>query len=112
MGELQYTLHGRFTQALMCIVAALIGFATLLLGSFSRFGVWWQIVTAFVLLVGVKLIEGGVTGIVLSNASAWPLMYVPAAIGFAVTLVLLYVAARPGLLRRLLPWRRATGGAA
>ena len=112
MGELQYTLHGRFTQALMCVVAALIGFATLLLGSFSRFGVWWQIVTAFVLLVAVKLVEGGVTGVVLNNAAAWPLMYVPAAIGFAVTLVLLYVAARPGLFRRLLKWRQATGGAA
>lgn len=111
-GELQYTLHGRFAQALMCIVAALIGFATLLLGTFSRFGVWWQILTAFLLLVTVKLIEGSVTGLVLSNAAAWPLMYLPSGLGFAMTLVLLNLAARPGLLRQFLPRRRSAGGAA
>lgn len=100
-GELQFTLHSRFAQALMCVVAALIGFATLLLGSFSRFGVWWQIVTAFVLLVGVKLIESWVTSMVVSNAAAWPLMYAPAATGFAITALLLFFAERPGLWRRL-----------
>ncbi|MEQ9258934.1 MAG: LPS export ABC transporter permease LptF [Roseovarius sp.] len=109
-GELAYTLHGRFAQAFMCIVAALIGFATLLLGSFSRFGVWWQILTAFVLLVGVKLVEGGVTGVVLSNTSAWPLMYLPSALGFAITLALIYMGARPGLFRWR--WRRARTGEA
>ena len=105
-GQLQFTLHSRFTQALMCIVAALIGFATLLLGSFSRFGVWWQILIAFVLLVGIKLVEGSITGVVISQPGMWPLMYLPAGIGFLITLILLYFAARPGLLRRLVPWRR------
>ncbi|MDM8168365.1 LPS export ABC transporter permease LptF [Roseovarius sp.] len=105
-GQLQFTLHSRFTQALMCIVAALIGFATLLLGSFSRFGVWWQILIAFVLLVGIKLVEGSITGVVISQPGMWPLMYLPAGIGFLTTLILLYFAARPGLLRRLVPWRR------
>ncbi|MEJ6478192.1 MAG: LptF/LptG family permease, partial [Octadecabacter sp.] len=38
--------HGRFDQALLATVAALIGFATLLTGGFSRFGVWRQIITA------------------------------------------------------------------
>ena len=37
-----------------------VGFATLLLGSYSRFGVWRQVIFAFLLLVGIKLIEGGV----------------------------------------------------
>ena len=112
-GQLQFTLHSRFTQALMCIVAALIGFATLLLGSFSRFGVWWQILIAFVLLVGIKLVEGSITGVVISQPAMWPLMYLPAGIGFLTTLILLYFAARPGLLRRLVPWRRraSSGGA-
>ncbi|WP_422029035.1 LPS export ABC transporter permease LptF [Roseovarius sp.] len=112
-GQLQFTLHSRFTQALMCIVAALIGFATLLLGSFSRFGVWWQILIAFVLLVGIKLVEGSITGVVISQPAMWPLMYLPAGIGFVTTLILLYFAARPGLLRRLVPWRRraSSGGA-
>ena len=102
-GMVAYALHNRFAQALMCIVATLVGFATLLLGGFSRFGIWWQIVTAFFLLVGIKVIEGSVTGVVIASASLWPVMYAPAALGFAITALLLYIADRPGLLRRLWP---------
>lgn len=100
LAEVMYEAHGRFAQALMCVVAAMIGFATLLLGTYSRFGVWWQIVTAFFLLVGVKLIEGGVSGAALASASAWPLLYLPSATGLVITVILLYAAANPGLFRR------------
>lgn len=108
-GEVSFTLHTRFTQPLMCIIAALIGFATLLLGAFSRFGIWWQIVMAFVLLVAVKLVEGAVIGTVLSSAAAWPLAYVPTLFGFGLTMVLLFISARPGLFRRFIPRRRQPG---
>ncbi len=111
LAELRYRLHNRFAQALMCVVVALIGFGTLLLGSYSRFGIWWQIVTAFVLLVAVKMAESSVTGIVLSNAAAWPLIYAPAGMGFAITLLLLYISARPWLVHRFVPRRRAARGA-
>ena len=112
LAEVMYEAHGRFTQALTCVVAALIGFATLLLGTYSRFGVWWQIVAAFTLLVGVKLVEGGVSGAVLSNASAWPLMYVPTVLGALITVVLLYIAGHPGVIRRMLPRRSLPDGGA
>jgi len=39
LGLVMSELHGRFTDALMCIVAALVGFCTLLVGGYSRFGV-------------------------------------------------------------------------
>ena len=106
--QILYEAHGRFSQALMCIVAALVGFSMLLVGTYSRFGVWWQIVAAFTLLVLIKLVEGGVSGVVLSRASAWPLMYLPAATGALITVILLYLAAHPGFLRRFLPKRRAS----
>ncbi|MGR3315717.1 LPS export ABC transporter permease LptF [Roseovarius indicus] len=112
LDELQFILHSRFTQALMCIVAAMIGFATLLLGSFSRFGVWWQILMAFVILVVIKLIESSVTSMAISDSTKWPFMYLPAGLGFLTTLGLLNFAARPGLLRRLIPKRRNTAGGA
>jgi len=102
--EVMYEAHGRFAQALMCVVAATIGFATLLLGTYSRFGIWWQIVGAFTLLVLIKMIESAVSGTVLSHASAWPLMYLPAGIGAVITVILLYIAAHPGLGRRLWPF--------
>ena len=100
-GMVQYALHNRFSQALMCVVVTLIGFATLLLGGFSRFGIWWQIVTAFFLLVGIKVIEGSITGIVIANAALWPLMYGPVVFGLAVTMLLLYLADRPGIPRAI-----------
>ncbi len=101
LSDVLYEAHDRFAQALLCIVAAMIGFATLLVGSYSRFGVWWQIVTAFTLLVLIKMIEGGISGVVLARASAWPLIYLPTVTGFAVTACLLYLAANPGLWRRI-----------
>ncbi len=110
-GELQYALHSRFSQALLCVVAALIGFATLLLGGFSRFGIWWQVLAAFALLIAVKLIESSVTGAVIGNAAAWPLMYLPSAAGFLIAFLMLYLAARPDLWRRPSLWWRSARGA-
>ena len=109
LGEVALEVHGRMTEALLCVCAALIGFATLLVGGFSRFGVWWQILGAFVMLVGLKLIEGGVTGAVLANAALWPMLYLPALTGGALSIGLLTIAASPGLLR---PRRRTQDGAA
>jgi len=108
LGAIAFEAHNRFSQALLCIVAAVVGFATLLLGGFSRFGIWWQILTAFVLLVGIKLIEGLVSGPVLANAALWPLLYLPVAAGGILSAALLYLAAHPGLFRR---WRRRESAA-
>ncbi|MFU8864135.1 MAG: LPS export ABC transporter permease LptF [Rhodobacterales bacterium] len=93
--------HGRFNQPLMAMAAALIGFSALLVGGFSRFGVWKQIVGALVLLVLVKMLEGLVTDPVRANAALWPLVYLPAAAGFAMAAGLLAWAARPRRRRRV-----------
>ncbi|QGY00343.1 LPS export ABC transporter permease LptF [Roseovarius faecimaris] len=111
LGQVAFEGHNRFTQALLCIVAALVGFATLLLGTHSRFGVWWQIVTAFVLLVGIKLIEGFVAAPVLANAALWPLLYIPPVAGALLTVALLHIAVNPGLFRRRRPQTDAGGAA-
>ena len=58
-GEVIEEAHGRFAQAILCVAAALIGFATLLTGGFSRFGVWRQIVLAIVLLMVRQDGDGG-----------------------------------------------------
>jgi len=111
LGEVAFEAHNRIAQALLCVIAALVGFATLLVGGFSRFGVWWQIVLAFTLLVGVKLVEGVISGPVLSNAALWPLLYLPTLCGMGLVIVLLNLSARPGAVRRwlwrVLPGRRA-----
>lgn len=106
-GYIAEELHSRFNQPLMALAAALIGFSALLVGGFSRFGVWKQIVGALVLLVLVKLIEGLVTDPVRSNAALWPLVYLPSLAGIAMAVGLLGWSARP---RRRRPAQ--AGGAA
>ncbi|MBR9649911.1 LPS export ABC transporter permease LptF [Thalassovita aquimarina] len=93
-------LHYRVNQAFLCVVAALIGFSTLLVGGFSRFGVWRQIVAALVLLVIVKLVEGLVTDAVRADVDLWPLVYAPSIVGAAMSATLLHWAARPRRRRR------------
>ncbi len=94
-GRVMEELHGRFSQPLLCVVAALIGFSTLLVGGFSRFGVWRQIVAALLLLVGVKIIEGIVADPLRSNEDLWFLVYIPSLVGLAISGALLGFAARP-----------------
>ncbi|WP_239195183.1 LPS export ABC transporter permease LptF [Thalassobius sp. Cn5-15] len=103
-------LHFRVNQAFLCVAAALIGFSTLLLGQFSRFGVWRQIVGALVLLVVVKLVEGLATDVVRGDASLWPMVYAPSLVGFLMAAVILHIAARPKARRRLRQQEQATKG--
>jgi lipopolysaccharide export system permease protein len=100
-GAVMAELHGRFTAALMGAVAALVGFATLLAGAFSRFGTWRQVLVAFALLIVLKVIESAVLGPVLVNASLWPLLYAPPLVGVGLSVGLLWLAQNPGLRRRL-----------
>ena len=88
-------LHSRFQNALLGLVAALIGFSTLLTGSFSRFGVTRQIVIAIFLLVVVKLVESAVTEPSRNDPRLWPLIYLPSVVGLAIVAGVLHLAARP-----------------
>ena len=92
--------HERFGNALNGLVAPLVGFATLLLGGFSRFGIWRQIVGAIVLLIGVQMLTRVGQDIVRSNVDLWPAAYAGPLFGLLLTGALLFLAARPALLRR------------
>jgi lipopolysaccharide export system permease protein len=94
-GQLAEELHLRFARALICVAVTLIGFSTLLLGGFSRFGVWRQALLAFLLLVFLEVLRGVVSDPVLENADLWPLTYLPTGIGLAVAVLFLWLAARP-----------------
>ncbi|MEL7097806.1 MAG: LPS export ABC transporter permease LptF [Pseudomonadota bacterium] len=99
-GSLTERLHARIAQPLFCIVAALIGFSTLLIGGFSRFGVWRETVLAFVLLVALDGMRGTLSNAVVSDPGLWPIMYLPTLIGAALAACMLFFASRPYLLRR------------
>ncbi|WP_299356253.1 LPS export ABC transporter permease LptF [uncultured Shimia sp.] len=99
-GDVMEEAHGRFNRPLMVVSAALIGFATLLLGGYSRFGVWRQIVIAFVLLILVEMVRSTTLDPVTSNGDLWPLIYAPSVFGFALSAALLWLAGHP------IHWRR------
>lgn len=94
VGRLLQEGHGRITQALLSLVAPLIGFATLLAGRFSRFGLWRQVLLAIFFLVLIKLIEGATSDIVRRNADQWLLIYAPVVVGTVISGALLWWAGR------------------
>lgn len=100
LGWVYAELHGRVAQILICIVAALIGFSTLLLGGFSRFGVWQQIVLAFSILVVIEAMRNGVTAPVQKDHRVWYLMYVPSLIGFVLVALMLASQTKTRLWRK------------
>ena len=58
--------HERISDVALGFVGALLGFSALLVGGFSRFGVWRQILLAIGLVIVVKAIESVVAGAVAS----------------------------------------------
>jgi len=94
-GRVTEEAHGRFQQPLLCLVAALLGFATLMAGGFSRFGVGRQIIAAVFLLVLIKLVESVVADPVRDTPALWPLIYLPSVFGLLLAWALLWKAAHP-----------------
>ncbi len=86
--------HGRLSQPFLALVAALIGFSTLLTGGFSRFGLWRQIGVSVVLLVFVQFLANGATSLVTGSPSLWPLLYLPILVGLAIAGMALTMAGR------------------
>lgn len=99
-GEARREAHERLAQPLLSPIAAMIGFAALLIGGFSRFGVWRQVIGAILLLILVQFMANAAANQVGSNPELWPLLYLPAMVGALICLALLWLAARPRPLRR------------
>lgn len=107
-GTVAEELHSRFARATFCLVTALMAFATLLVGGYSRFGVWREIVIAFLVLLVLDGSRAVLTDPVLETAELWPILYLPSAAGAVLVIGLLWSAAHPGWLTR----RRARRAAA
>ena len=72
----------------------MLGFATLLIGSYSRFGVWRQVIWAVVALIGVQFLVTAAESQVARMPDQWPLIYVSPLVG-GIGVFLLWLAARP-----------------
>lgn len=100
IGTLTEEFNGRFAEPLFCIVAAMIGFSTLLLGGYSRFGVWREIVLAFGLLLFLDGARSAMRDPVRDDPALWPLLYLPAALGATLAVLMLWFVAKPRRRRR------------
>ena len=92
--------HDRFAQALLGTVGALLGFAALLVGNFSRFGVWRQIIGAIFLIIVIKALETVGLNIARRDPSLWFASYLSIATGLLFIWLLLLASSRPYLFKR------------
>lgn len=106
-----YDAHNRFGQPFLAVGAALIGFASLLLGSFSRFGLWRQVVIAILMLVLVQAISSVATGRGVKSDGGWLWAYAAPVFGISLGVFLLWWSQRPRRVRRV-AGAVASGGAA
>lgn len=94
-GQIVAELHERFAWIAICIAVSLVGFAALMMGGYSRFGLWPQVATAFVVLILLEGMRGAVSPLVVSSPQLWWLPYVPSALGAALAYLFLRLAGRP-----------------
>ncbi|WP_394707371.1 LPS export ABC transporter permease LptF [uncultured Celeribacter sp.] len=90
----------RMNKAVQGFVICLVGFGALLIGGFSRFGLWRQIVLAILLLVVVKTLDNGFGGAIDDDPRLWPLRYLASLLAILMALVLMWKAAHPRLRRK------------
>ena len=102
VGYITQALHERFAEPLFCVIAALIGFAMLMVAGYSRFGVWREAGIAFLLLVMVDGARSTLKNPVQNDPTLWPLLYLPTlACATFVGLLLWYAARTSGRVMRL-----------
>ncbi|MEP3392853.1 MAG: LPS export ABC transporter permease LptF [Litoreibacter sp.] len=82
--------HDRFAKSLLAIVVPLMGFATLMLGGFSRFGVWRQVIIAVVLIILVQMVSNVAEETARKDATLFWLAYAGPAFGAVIAAALLY----------------------
>ncbi len=92
--------HGRFAQALFCVVSALIGFSAILMGGFSRFSLWKQVVIAIVMLVVIKVVDNVLNDLAGQDARLWPMIYASSVLGLTISGAMLWLSARPSIFAR------------
>lgn len=100
--------HERISQATLSLAAPLLGFATLLLGGYTRFGIWRQILAAVAVVIIVKAADTSFTGLAMSDARLWPLVYAGSLLALCLVAGTLWIAGRPFNLTLLRPGRRSS----
>jgi lipopolysaccharide export system permease protein len=94
LAQARHELVSRFVEPFTAVATALIGFAALIAGGFSRLGTWKPIVLAVVVLAVMQFLINFATGQAMRSAALAWLGAVPIALGATVALALLLHAMR------------------
>jgi len=81
--------HDRFSKPLLSVAVALIGFAAMMTGNYTRFGLWRQIVLAGGLFILLFFLDNLATKIASQRAGMIAVTYLPAVIGLAAGAIIL-----------------------
>lgn len=93
-GTLLYEAHNRIAEPILSVAVALIGFAALLLGGFSRLGLWRQIGIAVGLLLVIQGTATVSTQMGPDVAQGWILAYAAPVLGLGMAGAMLWWAGR------------------
>lgn len=98
-----YEGHDRFARSLTSIVVPMMGFAALMIGGFSRFGVWRQVLIAVVLIILVQLVANSAEEIARSDDTLFWLAYMAPLVGAIMTGLLILGASMKKIRGRVRP---------
>ena len=94
LAEARFELMSRHAQPLLALITAMIGFAAVFLGQFSRLGAWRQVLGAIVALAVIQLVGNATSGTALRDASRAGLAFVPVGLGVVVMAGMVFWASR------------------
>lgn len=98
--EFLFEAHSRIAQPFMAVGAALIGFSSLLLGAFSRFGLWRQILVSILLLLVVQAVATVTSSSAQVGSGNWGMVYAAPVLGIAMGAAELWISQRPRRVKR------------
>ena len=98
--RLLFEAHNRFAEPLLAVSVSLVGFSALIVGGFSRFGLWRQIAVAVAMLVVLQGFATFAGDLGQSVPQGWVLAYAAPVAGILMAWGLLAWAGRP---RRVQP---------
>ncbi|MEM9798313.1 MAG: LPS export ABC transporter permease LptF [Pseudomonadota bacterium] len=82
--------HARFSEPLFAMALPLLALGFLLLGSYSRLGLWRQILAAVLAAILFKMLANVAENSVRGDAALWWLIYLPPLLTFGVGAVLVW----------------------
>jgi lipopolysaccharide export system permease protein len=92
-----YEAHNRFARAIFAGLVPMIGAVCLMLGAFSRFGSWPQILLAVSLILPLHMMENVAENLAVQNADLVFMAYVQSVLAAIVLVVVTWFAMRPNL---------------